>query len=96
MDPYYINCLKCCNELFVNAVRFPSIQKSFCISASYVLGFFIHIFTNKGREIWINILEKYYVFLQISLGVWTEKAYESYEIPGQMSDNFEKYQSAEG
>lgn len=30
---------------------------------------------------WTSILEKYFIFICISLGIWTDQAYNSFDLP---------------
>lgn len=40
---------------------------------------FNHLFTKYGRMVWYTVLEKYYVFFQVCLGIWTDRCYECYK-----------------
>ena len=39
-----------------------------------------HFFTDEGRRCWYIVFRKFYVFLQVCIGMWTEEAFEAFEL----------------
>ena len=73
MTNYLCLLLNAGNNAFVrNAVSF------FGALFSYVLP--AHLFTDVGRVFWYIVLEKYFIFLLVSIGIWTDQCVEGFNI----------------
>ena len=59
-----------------SALRFLSTPVSILLTLSG-LG---HLFTQVGRKHWKIVIRKYILFTFVSLGIWTQEAYEAYEV----------------
>lgn len=65
-------------EYFQYAPHFDRIVYGFCVLMTVTpIG---HPLTLVGQRIWYIVLRKYYIFLLVCLGIWTDEVVESYDL----------------
>ena len=77
-------------KFFLGHRRYEDFFMSF-ISLIDNISFFLsyipvgHIFSRTGRIIWLSCLEKFYIFSYVSVGIWTDRAVECFDLENLIS-----------
>ena len=85
LPPYYLLCRKVQQELR-SAIRIVRRLEPMATPLSYLLAFsgVGHVFTAAGRRYWTIVLWKYFLFVCVCVGIWTDEIYQAYRIEAEV------------
>ena len=88
LPPFYKLCFLEAQELQASLSSVPFLRLlSAPLTYFLVLASFGHILTAVGRQNWAVVIRKYALFMCVSVGFWTDEAYEAYEVK-ELLENF--------
>lgn len=78
--PIYYNLCKIVQQELFDKMEKIIIIRPMCYIVSYFLSFIGigHFFSKSGLKCWHKVLKKYFQYLQVILGIWTDETFDEY------------------